>query len=316
MKGILLIGEPMGLMIAQEEGSLEKVSSFSAAVAGAELNVAIGLARLGHPVQYLTQVGEDPFGKRILNTLQENRISTDGVKITSQFPTGFMLKGKVKKGDPGIAYFRKGSAASRLSVNDLKDLDISAFSFLHLTGIFPALSDSCRELTFFLAKKAKEAGLKISFDPNLRPQLWECEHQMRETLNALAEYADLILPGVSEGKTLTGNEDPAAIARFYLDRGAKAVVVKIGKEGAYAASSHRCFTCPTYYEDRLVDTVGAGDGFAVGVLSALNEGASLQEAVLRGNAIGTLQIQNAGDNEGLPTPEQLETFMKTHKLRN
>ena len=108
-----------------------------------------------------------------------------------------------------------------------------------------------------------------------------------------------------------GSADPAAIARHYQRLGVRYVVVKTGKTGAYAAGEGEAFQSPTYQETAVVDTVGAGDGFAAGVLSALREGLSLREAVRRGNAIGTIQIQHEGDNEGLPTREALEEFM-TH----
>ena len=155
----------------------------------------------------------------------------------------------------------------------------------------------------------------ISFDPNVRPQLWPDRETMVSVLNRIAEQADYFLPGVKEGEIMMQSRDPERIAAYYLSKGVKNVVVKAGKDGAYAANGQERFMCPTYQEEKIVDTVGAGDGFAAGVLSAVNEGLSLAEAVLRGNAIGTIQIQNAGDNEGLPTRVKLHAFMRTHALK-
>lgn len=101
----------MGLFIAQEEGELSDVSGYSMAVAGAEFNVAVGLARLNLPVTYLTRLGEDPFGQKIVRTLQRNGIGSEFVSFSKERSTGFMLKSKVSTGDPKIFYFRKGSAA-------------------------------------------------------------------------------------------------------------------------------------------------------------------------------------------------------------
>lgn len=312
-KGLLLAGEPMGLLIAQSEGSLDSVDGYSLAVAGAEFNVATGAARLGHYVSYLTKLGDDPFGKLIARTLRNNKIDDNNVLYTNERTTGFMLKSKVTKGDPEIFYFRKGSAASTLSAADVENVDFSKFSHIHLTGIFPALTDSTREAMMSLIKKARQAGLFISFDPNLRPQLWPSTEVMVKTLNELATYADLVLPGCGEGKILCGSEDPSKINDFYISLGAKMVVTKLGPDGALVRDGDKEFTVPGFIIDKVVDTVGAGDGFACGVITSLMEGLSLDKAAERGCAIGAIQCTFAGDNEGLPTPELLQDFMDNHK---
>ncbi len=312
-KGLLLAGEPMGLLIAQSEGSLDSVEGYSLAVAGAEFNVATGAARLGHYVSYLTKLGDDPFGKLIARTLRNNKIDDGNVLYTKERTTGFMLKSKVSKGDPEIFYFRKGSAASTLSPDDVEHIDFSKFSHVHLTGIFPALTDSTRAAMMTLIKKAHEANLFISFDPNLRPQLWPSQEVMVKTLNELATYADLVLPGEGEGKILCGSEDAHKINDFYQSLGAKMVVTKLGPKGALVRNGSSETTVPGFIIDKVVDTVGAGDGFACGVLTGLMEGLSLEQAAERGCAIGAIQCTFSGDNEGLPTPELLKAFMDSHQ---
>ena len=312
-KGLLLAGEPMGLLIAQSEGSLDSVAGFTLAVAGAEFNVATGAARLGHFVSYLTKLGNDPFGTRITNTLTANKIDSSNVLTSDTNTTGFMLKSKVSKADPEIFYFRKGSAASTLDASDVEKIDFSKFDYVHLTGIFPALTDSTRAAMMALIKKAKELGLFISFDPNLRPQLWPSQEVMVKTLNELASYADLVLPGCGEGKILCGSEDPSKINDFYRSLGARMVVTKLGPDGALVREGDNEYKVPGFIIDKVVDTVGAGDGFACGVITGLMEGLSLEKAVERGAAIGAIQCTFAGDNEGLPTQEQLKEFMQSHK---
>lgn len=312
-KGLLLAGEPMGLLIAQSEGSLDSVAGYSLAVAGAEFNVATGAARLGHYVSYFTKLGDDPFGKLIARTLRNNKIDDGNVLYTKERTTGFMLKSKVSKGDPEIFYFRKGSAASTLSSEDVEHIDFSKFSHVHLTGIFPALTDSTRAAMMTLIKKAREANLFISFDPNLRPQLWPSQEVMVKTLNELATYADLVLPGEGEGKILCGSEDAHKINDFYQSLGAKMVVTKLGPKGALVRNGSSETTVPGFIIDKVVDTVGAGDGFACGVLTGLMEGLSLEQAAERGCAIGAIQCTFSGDNEGLPTPELLKAFMDSHQ---
>lgn len=312
-KGLLLAGEPMGLLIAQTEGSLDTVKGYSLAVAGAEFNVATGSARLGHNTAYLTKLGDDPFGKLISRTLNENGIDNSLVIYSNERRTGFMLKSKVSKGDPEIFYFRAGSAASTLSEEDVEKIDFTKFSNIHLTGILPALSDSTRAAVKLMLKKAREANLFVSFDPNLRPQLWPSQEVMVSYINELASKADLVLPGDGEGKILCGTTDAHEINKFYLGLGAKTVVTKCGPKGALISDGKTDTMVPGFIIDKVVDTVGAGDGFAAGTLTGLMEGLPIEKAVERGCAIGAVQCTFVGDNEGLPTPEQLKAFMDSHK---
>lgn len=307
--GVMLVGEPMGLFIAQSEGPLEQVTGYSLAVAGAEFNVAIGLSRLEHTVTYLTKLGNDPFGKLIVNVLEQNKIGSEFVSYSDERSTGFMLKSMVSKGDPEIFYFRKNSAASTLSILEIDKIDFSGYKYLHLTGILPALNPTTREATFYLLEKARENGLKISFDPNLRPQLWEDKDTMIRVINELAAKADIVFPGESEGLVLVGSNDPQAISDFYLEKGVKTVVTKVGSKGAFVATPNERFMVPGFKVEKVIDTVGAGDGFAAGTISALMDGKSLKDAVLRGNAVGAIQVMSRGDNDGLPTRGQLAKFM-------
>lgn len=310
-KEFVLAGEAMALFIAREETALAKVTAWDSAVAGAELNVAIGVARLGHYASYLTAVGNDVFGEMVLDIMEKNHIDRSLVRVDHTRSTGFMLKGKVSHGDPPVQYFRKGSAASALGIKEVAScLDGKQGGVLHMTGILPALSQNALEASEYLMRHAREIGMIVTFDPNLRPQLWKDRETMVKELNRLAQYADVFLPGVKEGEILCGSNNPEKIARYYLNLGIKTVIVKTGPKGAYAASAQECIWEPTFKAEKIVDTVGAGDGFAAGVISGLAEGLSLRESVRRGNAIGTLQVMSRGDNTGLPTRMELEHFME------
>ncbi len=310
-KKILLIGEPMALLIAETTGSLEKVEHYRRSLAGAEVNVAIGVTRLGHTAEYLTRLGEDPFGHFIENELKKNNICTDLITYDSIYKTGIQLKSKVTDGsDPITAYYRKGSAASHITSEEIDKIDFSEIGLLHVTGIPPALSDTAREATFHLLELAKKNHVFISFDPNLRPSLWESKDTMIQVINQIASYADLILPGLAECKILIGTENLNEIAEFYHKIGVQTVIIKVGSKGAWIHTLEEEGLVPGYQVDHVVDTVGAGDGFAVGVITGILEKLSMHESVQRGNAIGAIQVMNVSDNEGLPTKEELNKFMK------
>ncbi|CUU25656.1 2-dehydro-3-deoxygluconokinase [Duffyella gerundensis] len=307
---VVTIGEAMAMFVALEPGDLAAAERFVKRAAGAELNVAIGLARLGLNVGWVSRIGDDSLGQFICQQLEQERVNHQQVTVDARYPTGFQLKSKVDDGsDPRVEYFRKGSAASHLSPDDFNRDYFGAARHLHLSGVAAALSASSFELLHHAAKSMRAQGKTISFDPNLRPVLWPSEQTMVKQLNLLAEYADWVLPGDKEGKILTGFSQPEAIADFYLDKGVKTVIIKTGCDGAwYKTAEGEKGQVAAIRVDNVVDTVGAGDGFAVGVISGLLDGKSLPDAIRRGNKIGSLAIQVIGDSEGLPTRAELGDF--------
>lgn len=310
---VVTAGEAMVLFAAQQPGALEDVASFTRSTAGAELNVAIGLARLGLRVGYISRLGADVFGRVIAAALDREGIDRQQVATDPDHPTGFMLKSRNDDGsDPKTDYYRRGSAASRLSPTDHPHAYCAASRHLHLSGVLAAVSPSARELVFELATQARAAGRTVSFDPNLRPSLWRSQGVMAECLNRLAALSDWVLPGLAEGTLLTGHDRPEDIADFYLDRGARAVVIKLGATGAYFASAEQRGHAIGHPVARVVDTVGASDGFAVGLVSGLLEGLNLPAATARGNAIGARVVQFPGDCDGLPTRHALDALALPH----
>lgn len=314
MSKVILVGEPMALFIAETEGSLDTITQFTRSAAGAEMNVAIGLKRLGNDVCYITKLGKDPFGQYLIDFLQKEGIDTSKICFDDHFPTAFQLKGKTSVGDPDVAYYRNGSAASNLRVDDVDEIDMTGFNHFHLTGIFPAISNNSRATLLYLIEKAKNNGLTTSFDPNLRLSLWKNSEDMVKTINKIAFRCDTVLPGITEGKILTGYDNEKDIAKFYLDHGVKNVVIKLGPKGAYVRTQTEEAYINGYKVEKVIDTVGAGDGFAVGFISGLLEGKDVKECADRANAIGAIQVMHKSDNEGLPTQEELFKFMAQKSL--
>jgi dehydrogluconokinase len=256
-------------------------------------------------VAWLSRVGADSLGRFVIDTLEKEGLDCSHVAIDSTHPTGFQLKSRADDGsDPVVEYFRRGSAASHLSPQSIVPGLLKA-RHLHATGIPPALSATAREMSFELMTRMREAGRSVSFDPNLRPSLWANTQQMITEVNRLAALAHWVLPGLSEGRLLTGFEDPADIAAFYLDQGVEAVAIKLGPHGAYYRTHHDQGFVAGVPVQTVVDTVGAGDGFAVGMISALLENHSFADAVKRANWIGSRAVQSRGDMEGLPNRAEL-----------
>ncbi|MEI6734033.1 MAG: sugar kinase [Comamonadaceae bacterium] len=307
MLDVITFGEAMMLLVADRPGPLEQAQAFYKRTAGAETNVAIGLARLGLQVAWASRLGTDSMGRYLLAAMTGEGIDCSHVVCDSNQRTGFQFKGRVSDGsDPPVEYHRKGSAASHMGVADVDEGWLLGARHLHATGVFAAISATTLQAAVRTMDLMHGAGHSVSFDPNLRPSLWATPELMRNAINDLASRADWVLPGLEEGRFLTGEASAEGIARFYRERGARLVVVKLGSQGAYFDHAQGCGHVPAFPVAEVVDTVGAGDGFAVGVISALLEGLSVSQAVRRGAWIGARAVQVLGDSEGLPTRAELE----------
>ena len=304
---VATFGEAMMLLVADRPGPLEDAQSFHKRTAGAETNVAIGLARLGLKVGWASRLGADSMARYLLATMQGEGIDCSKVVCDPTQKTGFQFKGRVMDGsDPPVEYHRKGSAASHMGMADVDEDWLRSARHLHATGVFAAISDTSLQAARKTMEVMRAAGRSISFDPNLRPSLWATPEHMRTSINALAALADWVLPGIEEGRLLTGEQTPEAIAAFYRRQGASLVVIKLGAEGAYYDSTEGSGYVAGFPVAKVIDTVGAGDGFAAGLVSALLEGKTVPEAVRRGSWIGARAVQVLGDTEGLPTRAQLD----------
>lgn len=313
---VLTLGETMLLLNPHESGPLRHSIDFRKRIGGAESNVAIGLAQLEHRAAWVSRLGEDPHGQYVRDTIRGAGVDTQYVAFDSEAPTGIMFKERRELGESGVFYYRDGSAASRMTPDDLPEQALTNTEYLHLTGITPALSDSCRELVRDAIDRANQHGLTVSFDPNLRFKLWD-PPAMRETLLPLIEACDIVLPGIEEGEVLLDTDDPETIAEEFRALGATEVIVKLGAEGAFVASDSVAQRVDAYDVDHIVDPIGAGDGFAAGYLSGRLDGLSPDRATDRATAVGALATTVSGDIEGLPTRSELSQFMndQTDQLR-
>ncbi|RAV04145.1 sugar kinase [Paenibacillus sp. YN15] len=305
---VVSIGETMVLFTPEATGQMRYNRGFSARVAGAETNTLIGLAKLGHRTGWISRVGRDEFGAMVRFAVRGEGVDVSRVKEDADAPTGVFFKEKLHERNVRVYYYRQGSAASRMGPEDVDEEYLAGAQYLYLTGITPALGPTCREMVFYAAALARKHGVKVVFDPNLRRKLWS-EQEARETLTALLSVSDLVLAGTGEGSFLFGTEDSGEMARRILDFGCQAAVIKLGEQGAYYRTASGEGIAAGFPVAHVVDPVGAGDGFAAGVLSGLLDGLALPEAVRRGCAIGAAVVTVNGDVEGLPDRQALAEFM-------
>jgi 2-dehydro-3-deoxygluconokinase len=305
---VATLGEILGSLLATQAGPLRDARHFERRVAGSELNTAVALARLGHRVGYAGVVGDDLFGHAGRLLLEAEGVDVSRLTTDAGRATGMQLKERMPGGDPLYVYYRQGSAGSTLTPDpDVVDYLASA-RHLHATGIPLAISMSARQCAFDAVEAARERGRSTSFDPNLRPVLWADHRQMVDVVNALAARCDWVLPGLTEGEILTGATGPLAVADHYLSLGVSGVVIKLGAAGALVRTAQGAWRCPPF-RVQVVDTLGAGDGFSAGFVSALLEGATPPEALRRACALGALATTSEGDCDGMPSRAQLEALL-------
>ncbi|AWB45495.1 sugar kinase [Paenibacillus sp. CAA11] len=311
---VITFGESMGLMMSVGQKGLEYSSALEMSFGGAESNVAIGLSRLGRSSGWFGRLGDDPIGRRIAKSLRGEGVDITQVQFDQKAPTGLMLREQVG-GKSSVYYYRKNSAASCIQPEHLNEDYIASASILHITGITAALSDSSRHTLFKAVELAKKHGTKVSFDPNLRLKLWSME-EARPVLLELAEQADYFLPGLDELKMLYETDSLEEIIG-QLNTLSAVKIIKGGDQVTYLLEDGNLSEIPYFNVERVVDTVGAGDGFCAGFLAGLLQGRGHGEAVRLGNLIGSMVIQTPGDWEGLPSWTEVEQVLegKSHVER-
>ncbi len=307
---VVTFGESMALFMPTSSKGIERSSQMEKLFGGAESNVAIGLSRLGQSVGWFGKLGNDPLGVMIMKSIRGEGVDTSHVTFSDDHPTGLMLRENVN-GRTSVYYYRKLSAMSTMRPDELNPEYIAGADLLHVTGITPALSESCRETVLEAVRIARENGVKVCFDPNLRLKLWSAE-QARSTLLPIAEQADYFLPGLDELKLLYGTESfDEIVARLGALRAVS--VVKGGDDETYLVEKGEVTAVPYFKAERVVDTVGAGDGFCAGFITGMLRGYPHAEAVRLGNLIGSMVVQAEGDWEGLPTWDEVEAVLHQKK---
>ncbi|MFJ4918907.1 sugar kinase [Streptomyces sp. NPDC088725] len=296
---VVCVGETMAALAPDPVAPLGSADLLRLDVAGAESNVAMYLADHGVPVRWVSAVGDDPFGQRIRERVAAFGVDVSGVRTDPSRPTGLLVK------DPGadgtrVHYYRRGSAASALGPELLRTEAVRGAGLVHLTGITPALSASCRALAE--AALAAERPYTVSFDVNHRPALWPDDSAPR-TLLSLAGRADIVFVGLDEAQALWGDglTDAAAVRNLLF--GPHTLVVKDGPRDATAFVGAASHTVPALTVD-VVEPVGAGDAFAAGFLAGLRRYDDPVRALRLGHLTAVSALGVASDHGPLPPADR------------
>ncbi|MDR7082524.1 2-dehydro-3-deoxygluconokinase [Arthrobacter ginsengisoli] len=305
---LLTFGESM--VSLRSAGPLCAGGSLGMHVAGAESNVAVGVARLGHRVGWAGVVGADPHGEFILRQLRSEGIGVQH-RVDGSRSTGVMFLEQRTADVTRAFYYRAGSAGSGLDRDDVDRALQNGARVLHLTGITAALSPEARRAVEYAAARAAGEGREVSLDVNYRSKLWSRD-EARAVLTPIARHASILIASddelglVAAGPGQSGGADDAesAMAAELLDRGVREVVVKRGAAGAGVHTAAGRWETPAV-PVTSIDTVGAGDAFTAGYLSALLDGEDIAGRLQRGALAGAFAVSTAGDWEGLPRRDEL-----------
>lgn len=293
---IICIGEPM-IELTEVIGADGRVS-FQTGFGGDTANAAAAAARQGGSVGFVTALGADRFGKAFLKLWSDEGIDTSDVIENPDAPTGLYFVFP----DPearDFAYYRAGSAASRIRPTDIPEATIAGAKLLHVSGISQAISDTASSSISHAIDIANKAGVDVAYDTNLRLKLWPLDIA-NATIHSAMEKCQIALPSIDDSVLLTGLEDPEAIVDFYLSLGPSIVALKLGAAGCLVATRERREHIAAHPVE-AVDSTGAGDAFA-GAFHAeyLRTGDPFQAANIA-NVVAALTTTGMGAVAPIPT---------------
>ena len=307
--GIVSLGELLIDFVALESGvSVGEASGFEKKPGGAPANVAVAVAKLGQASAFLGQVGDDPFGHYLDGVLQAESVDTRGLRFSADTRTALAFVSLRADGERSFVFYRHPSADMVMRPEDVAFDLIDGQDIFHY-GSLTMIAEPGRSATLAAVNYARDHGLTISYDPNLRLSLWKDEATARAGLLSGLPYAHIVKVSDEELEFLTGGHDPAALWR----EGMRLIVVTHGAEGATAHTRDQAVSAPGFRVN-AVDTTGAGDGFVAALLVGLLEHGmkldALPEIMRFACAVGAITTTARGAIPALPTRAQVEAFLQ------
>lgn len=300
MLDVITIGDAMIAMCPVRKGPIIFSDTFERKIGGAELNVAIGCSRLGLKSGFISRIGHDDFGKHIIKTLRGEGVDISEVGLVDEYPTSVYFREVLEDGSSRSFYYREKSPTSTMGCEDLNEEYIKSAKILHITGVFPSIDKNNQKVILEAVRIAKKFNLIVSFDPNIRLKMWT-KKEAKDFIEKILPNVDILLIGDEEVELLLeGTTIDDAIKKFH-SYGIEKVVVKKGAKGAIGSDGNNVYDVEAIKPKAIVDTVGAGDGFAAGFLTAVLNNETFENCVRFANAVGSLVVGVEGDNEGLPS---------------
>ncbi|MBD3191351.1 MAG: histidine kinase [Candidatus Heimdallarchaeota archaeon] len=317
---IISIGEALIDFIAEQPGSLLSTETFTKSPGGAPANVAVGLARLGVKVGFIGKVGDDPFGKFLVNKLEKEKVLTQGaIRSSKRELTSLAFVSLNEEGERDFFFYRANAADLKLQPDEIDPHFFSQIKFLCF-GSLSLSTEPSRSAIFKAIKECKKNGGKVCFDPNIRLDIWEDKSNFIKIVKEALKHTEIFLPSQEElyylNFSLTSQPnriDEQIIEHFCENFPLETLVIKKGKAGCSIKTKKKLEHIPGF-KVKVIDTTGAGDGFNAGFLFGLLLEKTLEEAALLGNAVGALVVQKKGAMTALPTKEELKIFLKNHKI--
>ncbi|WP_061808792.1 sugar kinase [Rossellomorea vietnamensis] len=305
MNDVVTIGDAMITLDPSSTGPMRFVSSFERKIGGAELNFAIGCARLGLKTGWISRLGNDEFGRHIFNTVRGEGVDVSEVELVDGYPTSLNFKEIMGDGSSRTFYYRDRSPTTVLTKETLNEEFLKNTKILHITGVFPAVDKTKNiELIRHAIIEAKKHGVMVSCDPNIRLKLWS-EDEARDVLRSFLPYVDILLTGIEEAELMFGTTDTNEIIEHCKQFGITHLAIKKGEEGSVGYVDGEYVEAPAVMAKKVVDTVGAGDGFDAGFIYGILQNWPLKKALHFANIIGSMVVSVTGDNEGLPYLEDV-----------
>jgi len=278
------------------------------------MNTLVGVARLGSSSGAIAAVGDDPFGQFLVQELQKNNVDTSRVRIKGGMRTTLaFVANEPETGERSFIFYRRpwvrGTSDSALSMEDMDFDYVSNAEILHVSG-FSLSQNPSRNAVLSVVKHAKKAGVKISFDPTLRIDVWNSERMVRRLYSRMLSLSDIATFSKEEAAFIFRTNDPEKAAEAALKRGAKVAGIKLGSDGALVETQEGQRMYASAFKVKAIDTTGAGDGWNAGLLVGLLKGWGLKTCLTVANAVGALVVTKPGAITALPYKDELNTFLK------
>jgi sugar/nucleoside kinase (ribokinase family) len=309
---MVAIGEILIDFIPVTSDTYSDVPAFEKHFGGAPFNYAVAAARLGAEVGALAAVGTDPFGQFLIDTLNKNNVDTRHVKIKKQRTTLAFVVSE-PNGEKSFFFYRKPwfeTADTMLSPSDVDPAYLRSAKILHYSGV--ALTHSPeRDAVFKAIENTHASGGLISYDPNIRLELWSSNDELRAMNDIAMRKADIILLAKDEAEFLFGKCAPKKIVAKIKDKyHPRYVALKLGDQGSHVEDEAGTSFFKPAYEVKVVDTTGAGDGWDAAFDYGLIQGWDLETCITVANAVGALTVTKRGATSAMPTIAELNEFLR------